>query len=184
MTSLRKVIISSWSLLFIFLVFNIGYSENGKGANGMKLTSTAFKEGSMIPSQYSCDGEDISPALAWTDVPDGTKSFVLISDDPDAPMGTWVHWVIYNIPEEARELAEGVASDKQLLNGALQGINDFRKIGYGGPCPPGGKHRYYFKLYALDTKLNLSAGATKKEVEKAIQGHVLTQAQLMGTYQR
>jgi Raf kinase inhibitor-like YbhB/YbcL family protein len=150
----------------------------------MKLTSTAFKDGLMIPSQYSCDGDDISPALAWADAPDGTKSFVLISDDPDAPIGTWVHWVIYNIPAETRELSEGISSDKKLSDGTLQGINDFRKIGYGGPCPPGGKHRYYFKLYALDTKLNLSSGATKKEVEKAIQGHVLAQAQLMGTYQR
>lgn len=138
----------------------------------------------MIPQQYTCDGEDISPSLSWTDVPENAKSFVLISDDPDAPMGTWVHWVIYNIPANVKELAEGISADKQLMNGALQGINDFRKIGYGGPCPPRGKHRYYFKLYALDTKLNLPAGASKKEVEKAIQDHILDQAKLMGIYQR
>lgn len=150
----------------------------------MKLTSGAFKEGATIPEKYTCDGEDISPQLSWIDVPEGVKSFALISDDPDAPMGTWVHWVIYNIPAETRELPEGIKPDQQLPNSSLQGMTDFHRIGYGGPCPPGGKHRYYFKLYALNTKLGLSSGASKKEVEKAMQGHILAQAQLMGTYQR
>lgn len=150
----------------------------------IKVTSTAFGEGEMIPRKYTCDGADVSPPLAWTGVPEEAKTIALVSDDPDAPMGTWVHWVLFNLPASIKELPEALPPDKELRNGARQGRNDFRKIGYGGPCPPGGTHRYYFKLYALDTVLNLNAGSTKADLLAAMQGHVLAEGQLMGKYRR
>lgn len=149
-----------------------------------QITSSAFTEGSPIPRKYTCEGEDESPPLAWSTAPAGAKSLALIADDPDAPMGTWVHWVIFNLPPTLTGLPEGIAKNPSV-EGGLQGNNDFRKTGYGGPCPPRGKpHRYFFKLYALDTMLPLQAGATKAEVEKAMRGHILAQGQLMGTYSR
>jgi len=148
------------------------------------ITSTAFKEGEMIPQKFTCDGQNISPPLKWESVPAQTKSFALIVDDPDAPAGTWVHWVIFNIPPTADELAESVSTKSSLPSGALQGKNDFRDSGYGGPCPPGGTHRYYFKLYALDTMLKLSSGTTKPELLKAMEGHIVAQTHLMGRYSR
>lgn len=151
---------------------------------GIKVKSTAFDEGDMIPKRYTCDGADISPQLSWTGIPEGTKSIALISDDPDAPMGTWVHWVLYNLPSNVTELPEGIPSKKILENGAKQGTNDFRKIGYGGPCPPGGTHRYYFKIYALDNEVNMEPGATKDQLLKAMKGHILAEGQLMGRYKR
>ncbi len=151
----------------------------------LKLTSTAFTLGGSIPKKFTCDGPDVSPALAWTDAPAGAQSLSLIMDDPDAPAGTWVHWVLYDLPANTRELPEGVPKDNQLSNGARQGRNDFGRIGYGGPCPPpGSAHRYFFKLYALDAKTNLKAGATKAELEKAMRGHILAQTELMGRYKR
>ncbi len=150
----------------------------------MKITSSAFKEGGMIPSRYTCNGEDVSPDLAWTEPPDGTQSFALICDDPDAPMGTWVHWVVYNIPKTARGLAASISTDRTLPDGTLQGMNDFRRIGYGGPCPPGGTHRYFFKLYALDAEVKFKAGAAKSELLRALKGHVLAEAVLMGRYRK
>ena len=151
----------------------------------LKLTSTAFQPGATIPEEFTCDGPDVSPALAWTDPPADTHTFALIMDDPDAPVGTWVHWVLYDLPPNTRDLAEGVPKQEELPNGTRQGRNDFRRIGYGGPCPPSGPaHRYFFKLYALDSKTNLKPGATKAELEKAMKGHILTQAELMGRYQR
>lgn len=150
----------------------------------IQLTSSVFENEGMIPSKYSCDGDDISPPLSWSSMPEGTQTVALIADDPDAPMGTFVHWVLFNLPANVQELPEDVPSDKKLDNGALQGTNDFKKIGYGGPCPPGGTHRYYFKIYALDTELDLKAGATKKDLLNAMEGHILAQGQLMGKYQR
>jgi Raf kinase inhibitor-like YbhB/YbcL family protein len=150
----------------------------------MEISSSSFKQGDFIPRKYSCDGNDVSPPLNWGNVPDGTKSFALISDDPDAPMGTFVHWVLYNLSPDLRSLEEGIPKDKHLKNGAMHGATDFRSPGYGGPCPPGGTHRYFFKLYALDTMLKLSPGATKAEVMKAMQGHILGQCELMGKYKR
>lgn len=152
----------------------------------LKLGSTAFREGGEIPSTYTCDGDDVSPPLAWSGAPAGTRSFVLIVDDPDAPdprapRMVWVHWVVYNLPPDSTSLDEGV---RHLPHGAKLGITDFRKTAYGGPCPPIGKHRYYFKLYALDTELPDLGKASKAQVEKAMSGHVLGEAQLMGTYQR
>ena len=150
----------------------------------IKVTSMAFQEGGTIPQKYTCDGEDISPPLAWSSAPEGTKSFALISDDPDAPMGTWVHWVIYNIPAHITELHEHIPPEELLENGAKQGMNDFRRIGYGGPCPPGGTHRYFFKLYALDTEIDIVVGASKPELLRAMEGHILAEGQLMGRYTR
>ena len=150
------------------------------------LTSAALKDGATIPGKYTCDGVDVSPPLAWSGAPAGTRSFALIADDPDAPGGTWVHWVLYNLPAEVSELPENIAKVESLdLGGARQGRNDFRRPGYGGPCPPPGPaHRYFFKLYALDTRLELKAGAQKKDVEAALEGHALGSAQIMGTYAR
>ena len=151
----------------------------------LTLTSSAFEAGGTIPKKFTCDGPDVSPALNWNDPPAGTQSFALIADDPDAPVGTWVHWVLYDLPATARSFDENVPKQEQLSNGARQGRNDFGKIGYGGPCPPPGKpHRYFFKLYALDAKLNLKAGATKADLEKAMHGHILAQGELMGRYGR
>ena len=151
----------------------------------MALKTSAFAPGGDIPAKFTCSGPDLSPALAWSDVPAGAKSLALIVDDPDAPAGVWTHWVIYDLPPQAGELPEGTPKTDELPNGARQGRNDFRKLGYGGPCPPPGKpHRYFFKLYALDAKLNLKGGATKQEVERAMQGHILAQAELMGKFKR
>jgi Raf kinase inhibitor-like YbhB/YbcL family protein len=151
----------------------------------IELTSTAFGAGENIPKQYTGDGKDVSPPLHWSDPPQGTKSLVLICDDPDAPRGTWVHWVLFNLPGDQRELEEGVPTQEALPSGATQGKNDFRKIGYGGPAPPPGKpHRYFFKLYALDLLLDLAPGAIQSEVVAAMQGHVLAEGQLMGRYGR
>ena len=148
------------------------------------LTSTAFEHENAIPVTHTCDGEDISPPLTWSDPPAGTTAFALIMDDPDAPGGTWVHWVLYNLPAEARSLPPGVPTDAERSDGSRHGRNSWRRLGYGGPCPPGGTHRYYFKLYALDTLLDLPTGATKDELLQAMEGHILAQAILMGTYTR
>ena len=151
----------------------------------MKISSASFAAGEMIPKKFTCDGPDASPKLSWTEPPANTQSFALVMDDPDAPAGTWVHWVLFDLPAETRELAEGVAKQEQLANGARQGRNDFGKIGYGGPCPPpGNPHRYFFKLYALNVKLNLKAGATKADVEGAMRGHILAHAEMIGKYGR
>jgi Raf kinase inhibitor-like YbhB/YbcL family protein len=149
------------------------------------ISSTAFNDNDAIPKQHTGDGANTSPPLRWSDPPEGTQSFALICDDPDAPRGTWVHWVLFNLPLESHELPEGVPTRETLGDGAKQGKNDFGKIGYGGPAPPKGKpHRYFFKLYALDTKLDLAAGATKAQLLAAMKGHVLAEGQLMGKYQR
>ena len=161
-----------------------GVRSEGGAAMTLKFTSPDFASGGAIPKQFTCDGADISPALAWSDPPAGTQSFSLIADDPDAPVGTWVHWVVFDLPATARSLAQNLPKTEQLESGARQGTNDFGKIGYGGPCPPHGTHRYFFKIYALDTKLNLKAGATKKDLERAQQGHVLAQGEYMGRYSR
>ncbi|MCI0410565.1 MAG: YbhB/YbcL family Raf kinase inhibitor-like protein [Acidobacteria bacterium] len=150
----------------------------------MKIESAAFAPEAMIPSSHTCDGEDVSPPLTWADPPDGTKSFALISDDPDAPGGTWVHWVVWNIPPSSRGLAQGAAKSAQWTDGTRQGITDFRRVGYGGPCPPSGTHRYFFRLYALDTMLDLASGASRADLDRSMRGHVLAQADLMGKYRR
>jgi Raf kinase inhibitor-like YbhB/YbcL family protein len=161
------------------------FAEGRGGSMSFQIASTSFSSGSTIPKKFTCDGPDVSPELSWKEAPAATQSFALIMDDPDAPVGTWVHWVLYNVPGNTTQLAEGVEKREQLANGATQGRNDFRRIGYGGPCPPPGTpHRYFFKLYALDTKLSLKPGATKQELEGAIKGHILGQTELMGRYGR
>jgi len=151
-----------------------------------ELISTAFEQGEPIPVKYSCDGEDISPSLAWGDPPSGTQSLALIMDDPDAPGGTWVHWVLFNISPDLRELEEDlpITGKNQDPNAIFVGNNSWGRADYGGPCPPSGTHRYFFKLYALDTTISLLPGATKDELLNAMDGHILAEAELMGTYAR
>ena len=173
-------------LILFSCVIGIHVEAIGKEGYAMKLDikSTAFGEGNSIPKQYTCDGADISPQLSWSQPPEGTGSMVLICDDPDAPMGTWVHWVLYGLSPDTLEISENIPDDREVLGGAKYGVNDFHKYGYGGPCPPGGTHRYFFKLYAVNTVVDLDPGATKDEVLDAIKGHVLAQGQLMGRYSR
>ena len=154
------------------------------GDTTMQITSSAFTEGGNIPARFSCDGVDISPELAWSGLPEGTQTLVLICDDPDAPMGTWDHWVMFNIPAAEAGLPEDAKRQNLKDQGIVEGTNSWGKTGYGGPCPPSGTHRYHFKLYALDNALTLDSTAAKKEVERAMEGHVLGQAQLMGRYSR
>ncbi|PKL35270.1 MAG: YbhB/YbcL family Raf kinase inhibitor-like protein [Spirochaetae bacterium HGW-Spirochaetae-1] len=148
------------------------------------LTSKAFSHGKAIPERYTGDGEDISPPLSWGNVPEGTKSYALICDDPDAPIGNWDHWVLFNIPGEARELLEHFLLKNSVLKGVRGGMNDFRRLEYGGPCPPGGTHRYFFKIYALDVVLEMKEGVKKKELQRVMEGHILGKGELMGTYTR
>jgi len=150
----------------------------------MEISSSAFKDGDSIPAKYTCDNLDISPPLKWSKEPEDTKTFALICDDPDAPGGTWVHWVLYNIPGTLHEFEEDITKNDPLRNNAIHGKNDFGNTGYGGPCPPGGTHRYYFKIYALDTTLGSQPGITKRELLKLMDGHIVDQGQLMGRYKR
>jgi Raf kinase inhibitor-like YbhB/YbcL family protein len=158
--------------------------EEGGVEMAFELTSTAFAPGEPIPGKHTCDGEDISPPLQWSDPPQGTQSLALICDDPDAPIGTWVHWVLFNLPAEARSLLEAVPPEAERPDGSRHGENGWGRLDYGGPCPPSGTHRYVFKLYALDTVLGLEAGASKKQVLQAMEGHILAQAELVGVYSR
>jgi len=156
-----------------------------EGEMALTVSSSAFKEGDRIPAKYTCQGQDVSPPLAWGEPPAGTQSVALIVDDPDAPGGVFTHWVLFNIPPDSRELPEAVPIQAELARGALQGKTDFGRIGYGGPCPPPGRpHRYQFTLYALDQPLGLEGGASKKQLLSAMEGHILAQGQLTGTYQR
>ena len=151
----------------------------------MELASDAFKDGQPIPSQFTCDDKNVSPALAWKGAPEGTRSLALIVDDPDSPTGLWTHWVVFNIPADSLGLAEDAVKSKTTPASVRQGMNSFKQLGYGGPCPPAGKpHRYYFKMFALDTTLNLQSGASRADVEAAMTKHILAQGQLVGTYQR
>jgi len=150
-----------------------------------ELKSPDFSTGSSIPLQFTCVGADISPALEWTAAPAHTQSFALVADDPDAPVGTWVHWVLYNLPAGTHSLKQDFPKSEKSHDGTLQGRNDFGKIGYGGPCPPPGKpHRYFFRIYALDANLTLKPGASKKDLESAMQSHVLAEAETMGRFSR
>lgn len=157
----------------------------GRPAKAFELQSAAFSPGGEIPAKHTCDGPDVSPALRWIDPPPRTRGFALIGDDPDAPGGTWVHWVLYGIPPAVRELPEAVPGHDTVAGIGRQGANDFKRIGYGGPCPPrGAAHRYFFRLYALDVETALPPRRVKADLLKAIEGHVLGRAELMGRYQR
>lgn len=177
---MRKKTLALLSVLLLSLLMAVpGTGKEAKKMKELTITSTVFADGAAIPARYTCDGEDINPPLAFGSVPSGARSLALIVDDPDAPVGTWVHWVLWNIPPDVREIGEG-----SLPPGAKQGKNDFKRNSYGGPCPPSGTHRYYFKLYALDETLDLGTSTTKSALEKAMQGHILAQGRLMGTYRR
>ncbi|HTP03965.1 MAG TPA: YbhB/YbcL family Raf kinase inhibitor-like protein [Nitrospirota bacterium] len=166
-------------LLFIFFFISPIIFVEAKDMVTLKLSSPAFKHNDSIPSKYTCDGADVNPPLVIENTPLTTKSLALIVDDPDAPAGNWVHWVVWNIDPTIVEIRENTAP-----SGALQGINDFRKHDYGGPCPPSGTHRYFFKLYALDMMLNLGPKANKAELERAMKGHIIVQGELIGLYRR
>jgi Raf kinase inhibitor-like YbhB/YbcL family protein len=178
--------------LFLFFLLATGSharqsanNKSSKGGQTMQLASSAFQPGGNIPKQFTCEGSDISPELTWQGAPSGTKAFALIVHDPDAPRaGGFYHWAAYNIPASANRISENAAKQSELAGGGTQGRNDFGNIGYGGPCPPSGTHRYFFRLYALDSELKLDTGATAKDVEKAMQGHILGEAELMGKYQK
>jgi len=177
-----------WQLMIILVgALVIGWLPPvaaNQGGEVMELKSTAFVQGGKIPGRYTCDGQNISPPLEWGAVPTGTESLAIICDDPDAPVGTWVHWIYYDIPAGVTQLPEQVRAVERPAIGGRQGINDFHKVGYGGPCPPGGIHRYYFKIFALNAMLNLSAGTSKSQLLKAMNEHILGQAELMGVYRR
>lgn len=184
MTLKRVLLAVCLILILLSFCFNKNLFAVVKGGKTMKIESAKITEGNMIPSQYTCDGQDISPPLEWRDYPVGTKSFALISDDPDAPAGTWVHWILYNIPPDVVRLGENIKPEKEFKNGMMQGSNSWPRIGYGGPCPPSGTHRYFFKLYALDTMLDLKPGVNKEQLLTAMAGHILAEAQLIGKYKR
>ena len=169
-----------WLLPIILLIScsNV-IAKGGKKMSDLKIASPAFVSNGYIPARYTCDGTDISPPLEIGNIPAEAKSLTLIVDDPDAPVGMWVHWVVWNIDPATREIGED-----SVPHAATQGKNDWKRNGYGGPCPPSGVHRYFFKLYALDTKLNLGAGTTKSNLEKAMEGHILAKSELIGLYKR
>jgi len=179
-------------LCLLLIVFGRETMNDYKPVNGLqtgggsefRIFSKSFKEGEFIPALFTCDGPNISPELNWTTPPAKTQTFLFINDDPDAPAGDWVHWLVYNIPKDTRELKENASLKKLLPEGAIEGINDFNKICYGGPCPPSGIHRYFFKLYALDIALNPKKGASKNQLLSEIKGHILAQATLIGKYKR
>ena len=175
-------------ILLVLLSSFYGFSQTETKQEGEKMeiriTSAAFKEGEFIPKKYTCDGENVSPPLEWNGIPVEAKSIAIICDDPDAPMGTWVHWVVFNIPASKNKLNEKIPANKVLEDGTTQGSNDFKKIGYGGPCPPSGTHRYFFKIYALDKRVELIPGATKSELLHEINEHILAEGKLMSKYSR
>jgi len=178
-------------LILSTLIFTISCLENNKTnediqniKNTIKITSKAFQNGELIPLKYTCDGENISPPLEIENIPSQTKSITLITDDPDAPFQTWVHWILFNLKADIKELSEKILSDKILANGAIQGLTSFNNNAYGGPCPPNGTHRYYFKVYALDKVLELASNAKKDDVLKEMEGHILAKGELIGKYQR
>ena len=169
------------TLIALLILLNL--STNNQQPTTIKLKSSAFKEGEMIPKKFACQGEDVSPQLSWDKLPTDTKSIAVTCDDPDAPGGGFVHWVIFNIPANAISLPENIAKQKTLPDGSRQGINDFGRIGYGGPCPPA-LHRYYFRVYVLDIVLDLQPGIEKPALLKAIEGHIIAQGEIIGKYKK
>jgi Raf kinase inhibitor-like YbhB/YbcL family protein len=182
--SLRAISsIGKFRAALLFVLLAAGFSAAAGPQGKLELKTTAFNAGGTIPSRFTCSGENISPSLAWDQPPGGTQSFVLIVDDPDAPAKTWVHWVVYNLPATVQALPEHVPPGDTIAGGGMQGLNDFSANGYGGPCPPAGKpHRYFFRLYALDTNLNPHAPVHRRDVDNAMKGHVLAHGELMATY--
>jgi Raf kinase inhibitor-like YbhB/YbcL family protein len=184
---LKIVVVSIVISVLLFFIANSLFARDKKKevvTVELEVKSSEFSQGGAIPGKHTCDGEDVSPPLRWSQGPRETKSYALICDDPDAPVGTWVHWVVYNIPVRVTSLDEDIPKTKSLRNGALQGVNDFKRYGYDGPCPPGGTHRYFFKLYALDTVIDAKPGLNKKKLLQEMEGHILAQGALMGKYSR
>jgi hypothetical protein len=183
---LRRALAVLSPLILVVLALVVPTEVRGQQTSSMmELKTTSFAPGDFIPKRFTCDAANVSPALAWTDPPTGTQSFAIIEDDPDAPSGTFVHWLVYNLPADYRGLPEALPRNDQMAGGGRQGTNDFSRTGYGGPCPPPGKpHRYFIRLYALDAKLDLRPAARRQELEAAMKGHILAQAELMGRYQR
>jgi hypothetical protein len=184
---LRRTLAALPSLILVLLTLVVPAEVRGQQASSSKieLKTTSFTPGGFIPTRFTCEAADVSPALAWTDPPTGTQSFAIIEDDPDAPSGTFVHWLVYDLPAAYRRLPEALSGNDQMAGGGRQGTNDFSRTGYSGPCPPPGRpHRYFIRLYALDATTNLRPAATRKELESAMQGHILAQAELMGRYKR
>ncbi len=175
----KRLTLTFFACFSVFLMTAPGHADKT-----LQVRSPAFKEGGMIPPKFTCVGANVSPPLGWEKAPEGTKSFVLIVDDPDAPKGTFTHWLVYDIPHSVTRIPENVPAGNEILQGGKQGINSASRIGYHGPCPPSGTHRYYFKLYALDTFLNLKPGVDKEELLKAMEGHVLAEGELMGLYKK
>jgi len=173
-------------LIIVVLALVVPAEVRGQEASAtIELKTTSFTPGGFIPKRYTCEAADVSPALAWTDPPSGTQTFALIEDDPDAPSGTFVHWLVYDLPAGYRSLPEALSGNSEMPDGVKQGTNDFSRTGYSGPCPPRGKpHRYFIRFYALDTRLNLPPAARRKELDAAMQGHILAQGELMGRFQR
>jgi hypothetical protein len=185
--SLCRRLVARPLLILVVLILAAPFKVRGQQASSsrIELKTTSFTPGGFIPKRFTCEAADISPALTWTGPPAGTESFAIIEDDPDAPSGTFVHWLVYDLPAAYRQLTEGLSRNEQMPGGGRQGTNDFSRTGYSGPCPPPGRpHRYFIRLYALDAKLNLRPAATRRELEAAMQGHILAQAELMGRYQR
>lgn len=179
---MNKVLFIALLVLFVSCSEKSQDNQNNQEVKEMKISSPAFENEGMIPSKFTCDGENISPELIFENIPDSAISLALIMDDPDAPRGTWVHWVIFNIPVNTKRLRENFPKADKIDDGTIQGLNSWPEIGYGGPCPPSGVHRYYFKLYALDKKLDLTSNATKEDLLTAMEGHIIAEAQIMGKY--
>jgi Raf kinase inhibitor-like YbhB/YbcL family protein len=183
-TGKKLLLLASVVVVFGFSERFLSSCKTDKMKTDLTVTSSAFADSAMIPSKYTCDAENISPAISWSKGPDNTKTYALICDDPDAPSKVWVHWVLFNIPASITSISENQPTDKTILSSAINGNNDFGTLGYSGPCPPRGIHHYCFKVYALDCSVSLSAGATKDEVVSAMKDHILAEGQLTGRYQR
>jgi Raf kinase inhibitor-like YbhB/YbcL family protein len=181
---MKKRFFAALSGIFFFAMLLSGALWGGEAMEKLDIRSSAFGEGERIPSDFTCDGADMSPPIEWFGAPARTQSLAMIVDDPDAPAGDWVHWGVYDLPPSLTQLPMGIPVGEQVPGVRLQGRSDFGSLGYGGPCPPSGVHRYFFTVYALDVKLPLKPGATKKELLEAMQGHVLAEGRLTGTYER
>ena len=187
LTVLRRgqAVVLPFILMVLALIVPAEIRGQEASSSKIELRTSSFTPGGFIPKRYTCSAADVSPALTWTDPPTGTQSFAIIEEDPDAPSGTFVHWLVYDLPAAFRRLPEGLSGNDQVAGGGRQGTNDFSRTGYSGPCPPPGKpHRYFIRLYALDATTNLHPAASRKELDSAMQGHILAQAELMGRYQR
>jgi Raf kinase inhibitor-like YbhB/YbcL family protein len=184
-TGLARITLSA-AAAFLAVTYAGSLAGAQRAAQGQfRLESGAFQAGGFIPKKYTCSGDNVSPALSWKGTPGGTKSLVLIVADPDAPGGTWIHWLLYNLPANSGRLPEGLPKTGEIQGGARQGTSSFQEVGYGGPCPPpGDAHHYHFKLYALNARLTLRAGATRDEVERAMKGHIMAEAELVGLFKR